>query len=66
MSEDGTRLSVNINPECTAVIRDYMHTHGVSATETIRRAVAVLMLLDGANRRGEEIRVGDRIVMMLH
>lgn len=49
------RLSVNINDVTAAEIRALKADKGTTATEVIRRAVAVYRLLDTEVRAGREI-----------
>ena len=50
-----TRLSVNITPETEAALRA-RQARGVTVTETIRRAVALLDLFDREQQAGGRIR----------
>ena len=52
---DYARLSVNITPETESVLRDHK-AHGVTVTETVRRAVALLDLFDREQQAGGRIR----------
>ncbi|WP_225850257.1 ribbon-helix-helix protein, CopG family [Streptomyces sp. HPF1205] len=50
-----SRLSVNINQDTAEKIRVYRKRRGVSITETIRRAVAILALLDEETAKDSEV-----------
>lgn len=50
-----SRLSVNINEDTAEKIRVYRKQRGVSITETIRRAVAILALLNDEVTKDSEI-----------
>ncbi|MDP5317359.1 hypothetical protein ACWC9F_27545 [Streptomyces sp. NPDC001110] len=50
-----TRLSVNINEETAAKLRWYKEQKGISITETVRRAVALLELVERETSTGSEV-----------
>jgi hypothetical protein len=52
-----TRLAVNLGPEASDVLREYADRKGVSVTEAVRRAIAVLAFVDETRRRGASINV---------
>lgn len=52
---DLTRLSVNMNPETTQAIRDYMQKHDVTATEAVRRAVSLMAFAEGVYEGGRRL-----------
>jgi hypothetical protein len=51
------RLAVNLGPEPADVLKEYASRKGVSVTEAVRRAIAVLAFVDDAQRRGASINV---------
>jgi hypothetical protein len=51
------RLAVNLGPEAVDVLRKYANRKGVSVTEAVRRAIALLSFVDDAQRRGASINV---------
>ena len=53
-----TRLSINIGQDTAEILREYARRKGVSVTETVRRAVAVLHEVDQAIQREESIYMG--------
>ncbi|GHH78643.1 hypothetical protein GCM10018793_29670 [Streptomyces sulfonofaciens] len=55
-----TRLSVNINAETAAKLRWYKENKGISITETIRRAVALLDLVERESASGNEVLLKSR------
>lgn len=55
-----TRLSVNINDDTARVIRRVADESGVTATEAVRRAVAVYEFFDDARNSGNEILLVDK------
>ncbi|GHE57614.1 hypothetical protein ABZ626_25085 [Streptomyces longispororuber] len=55
-----TRLSVNINAETAAKLRWYKEQKGISITETIRRAVALLDLVERETAGGNEVLLKSR------
>ena len=50
-----TRLSVNINEETAAKLRWYKEHKGISITETVRRAIALLELVERETGKGSEV-----------
>jgi hypothetical protein len=52
-----TRLAVNLGPEAADVLKEYASRKGVSVTEAVRRAIAVLAFVDETQRRGASINV---------
>lgn len=56
---DYTRLTVNINPETLAALKDIGERRGISYTETIRRAVAVYKLIEDETAAGRIIQIRD-------
>jgi hypothetical protein len=57
-SGDGlVRLAVNLGPETSDVLKEYASRKGVSVTEAVRRAIAVLAFVDEAQRRGASINI---------
>ncbi|MFZ4145488.1 hypothetical protein ACOZDZ_33050 [Streptomyces griseoincarnatus] len=53
--QDVTRLSVNINSETAEKLRWYKEHKQTSITETVRRAVALLHLVEQESEGGNEI-----------
>ena len=51
------RLSVNLGPEVADSLKDYANRKGVSITEAVRRAIAVLGFIDDAQTRGASLQV---------
>lgn len=51
------RLAVNLGPEAADVLKEYASRKGVSVTEAVRRAIAVLAFVDETQRRGASINV---------
>jgi hypothetical protein len=49
------RLSVNLGPEVADQLKEYAGRKGVSVTEAVRRAIAVLAFVDGAQARGASL-----------
>lgn len=58
-----TRLAVNLGPEAADVLKDYAARKGVSVTEAVRRAIAVLAFVDETQRRGAAINVEENGVI---
>lgn len=50
-----TRLEINLNAETTEQVTCYQQKKKVSATETIRRAMALLDLVEGEIGKGGEV-----------
>ncbi|MET9116638.1 hypothetical protein [Streptomyces longwoodensis] len=50
-----TRLSVNINEDTAAKLRWYKEHKGISITETVRRAVALLELVERETVKGSQV-----------
>lgn len=53
------RLAVNLGPEAADVLKQYAGRKGISVTEAVRRAIAVLAFVDETQRRGASINVED-------
>lgn len=51
------RLSVNLSPKTAGTLREYAGRKGVSVTEAVRRAIAVLAFVDETQRRGSSVNV---------
>jgi hypothetical protein len=58
-----TRLSVNLSQESAGVLREYAGRKGVSVTEAVRRAIALLAFADETQRRGASINVEENGVL---
>jgi hypothetical protein len=56
-AEKTVRLAVNLGPEAADVLKEYASRKGVSVTEAVRRAIAVLAFVDETQRRGASINV---------
>lgn len=54
---DYTRLTVNVNPETLAAIKEIAGRRGISYTEAIRRAVAVYKLVEDETAQGHAIQI---------
>ena len=55
MSRDLVRLNVNLNKETAAALKELTEEHGISLTETIRRAIAVLKFVSDEQGKGRKI-----------
>ena len=51
------RLAVNLGPEAAEVLKEYASRKGISVTEAVRRAIAVLVYVDQTQRSGASINV---------
>jgi hypothetical protein len=51
------RLSVNLSPDVADVLKEYAGRKGISVTEAVRRAIAVLKFVDGAQDRGASLNI---------
>jgi hypothetical protein len=49
------RLSVNLGPEVADQLKEYAGRKGVSVTEAVRRAIAILAFVDSAQARGASV-----------
>lgn len=54
-----TRLSVNMNAETAAALKYLAARQGVSQTEIIRRAVALMKFIDDEQRLGRKLQTTD-------
>ncbi|MEV7781328.1 hypothetical protein [Kitasatospora sp. NPDC088351] len=54
-----TRLSININSETEEVLKRHKK-RGTSITETVRRAIALLDLVERESERGSKLQLVDR------
>ena len=54
-SDQLVRLSVNLSPEVADLVKTYAGRKGVSVTEAVRRAIAILAFVDDAQRRGASL-----------
>src|SRR3954452_1193318 len=54
-----TRLSININEETAAALRDMAARRGVSVTEAVRRAVAIAKFVEDETMNGSTVQVDD-------
>ncbi len=52
-----SRLSVNINHDTAAALRQMAQERGISVTEAVRRAVAIAKFVEDETRRGHRIQV---------
>lgn len=52
---DFARLSINVNKETIAALQDIAAKRGQSVTETVRRATAVLKLLEDETAAGSKV-----------
>jgi hypothetical protein len=60
MPTEYQRLSVNINPESANILRQVTAERGITNTEAIRRAIALLGFFEEARRNDATIRVEDK------
>jgi hypothetical protein len=49
------RLSVNLSPDVAEELKKYAGRKGISITEAVRRAIAVLNFVDDAQARGASL-----------
>jgi hypothetical protein len=49
------RLSVNLSPDVAEELKEYAGRKGISVTEAVRRAIAVLKFVDDAQARGASL-----------
>ena len=49
------RLSVNLSPDVAEELKKYAGRKGISVTEAVRRAIAVLSFVDDAQARGASL-----------
>lgn len=56
---ESVRLSVNLNVDSARALREYAAINHVSATEAVRRAIAVLKYIDDERRNGRAIQSVD-------
>ncbi|KHL00229.1 ribbon-helix-helix protein, CopG family [Sinomonas humi] len=54
-----TRLSINMNPETAATLKKLAQQEGLSQTEVIRRAVALMEFIQDERRHGRKIQTMD-------
>lgn len=54
-----TRLSVNMNAETTAQLKQYADTKHLTYTETVRRAIAIAVFIEAEHEAGRRIQVVD-------
>jgi hypothetical protein len=55
-----TRLSININQETEEVLQKHKKERGISITETVRRAVALLDMVERESADGSKVQIVDR------
>jgi hypothetical protein len=53
------RLSVNLGPEVADQLKEYASRKGVSVTEAVRRAIAILAFVDSAQVRGASLNLDE-------
>ncbi|MEW6747905.1 MAG: ribbon-helix-helix protein, CopG family [Planctomycetota bacterium] len=53
------RLSVNMNQETAAALKEIADHHGVSVTEAVRRAVAIASFIEDELAKGKSVQVLD-------
>ncbi|MBN6035242.1 CopG family transcriptional regulator [Amycolatopsis sp. 195334CR] len=58
-ADDYTKLSVYLNPEAAAALKEYTSKRNISYTEAIRRAIAILKFVDEELAAGHELQVND-------
>ncbi|KPM51921.1 hypothetical protein ACG83_30480 [Frankia sp. R43] len=56
---DYTRLTVNINSETAAALKEIAERRGISYTEAVRRAVAILKLVEDETQKGHTIQINE-------
>jgi len=56
---DNTRLTVNLNPETAAALREIVENRNISFTEAIRRAVAIYKLIEDETAQGHKIQINE-------
>jgi hypothetical protein len=54
---DHTRLSININQESAAALKEITERRGISYTEAIRRAIAIYKLIEDEVASGNKIQI---------
>ena len=59
-SDQHVRLSVNLRPDAAGELKDYADRKGVSVTEAVRRAIAVLSFVDAAQDRGASLNIEEK------
>lgn len=58
--KDLVRLSVNLNSETAAALRQIAAERGISATEAVRRAIAVYKFVEDEVQEGRTIQTLDK------
>jgi hypothetical protein len=53
------RLNVNLNKETAAALKDITDKQGISFTEAVRRAIALLKFIDDERTAGRKIQIMD-------
>lgn len=53
------RLNVNLNKETAAALKDITDKQGISLTEAVRRAIALLKYIDDERTQGRKIQTMD-------
>lgn len=54
---DVVRLSINLAPDVAAILRDWAGRKSISATEAVRRAIAVWHFVESEKAKGNRIAV---------
>lgn len=54
------RLSVNVNDDTAAALRDLSAAKGITITEVVRQAVSVFHLIEAETRQGKSMRLVER------
>jgi hypothetical protein len=57
--EPTVRLSVNLSPATGGALKEYAARKGVSVTEAVRRAIAVLAFVDESQQRGASLNIDE-------
>lgn len=52
-----TKISIYLNPEAAATLKNYTEKRDISYTEAVRRAIAILKFVDDEISAGHEIQV---------
>lgn len=54
------RLNVNLNQETAEALKEVASREGISLTEAVRRAIALLKFVEGEQERGRKIQTMDK------
>ena len=56
-SPDVVRLSINLAPDVAAILREWASKKAISATESVRRAIAVWNFVESEKAKGNRLAV---------